>query len=48
MSIILGIDALPGDSFACIVRHAELVKAAEEGRFRRNKHWIGFPVEVIK
>ena len=48
MSIILGINAFHGDSSACIVRDGELVNAAEEERFRRIKHWAGFPSEAIK
>ena len=48
MSIILGINAFHGDSSACIVRDGELVNAAEEERFRRIKHWAGFPSESIK
>ena len=42
--IILGLNAFHGDSAACIVRDGELVAAAEEERFRRVKHWAGFPV----
>lgn len=48
MSTILGINAFHGDSSACIVRSGELVNAAEEERFRRIKHWAGFPSEAIK
>ena len=32
---------------AC-VRDGELVAAAEEERFRRIKHWAGFPSEAIR
>jgi carbamoyltransferase len=41
--IILGINAYHADSAACIVRDGALVAAAEEERFRRVKHWAGFP-----
>ena len=42
-SLILGINAYHADAAACIVRDGELVAAAEEERFRRIKHWAGFP-----
>ena len=46
--IILGINAYHGDSSACIVIDGRLVGAVEEERFRRVKHWAGFPTEAIK
>jgi carbamoyltransferase len=45
--IILGINAFHGDSAAAIVRDGALVAAAEEERFRRIKHWAGFPSQAI-
>jgi carbamoyltransferase len=45
--IILGVNAFHGDSSAAIVRDGVLVAAAEEERFRRIKHWAGFPSEAI-
>jgi len=45
---ILGINAYHGDSAACLVVDGELVAAAEEERFRRIKHWAGFPSEAIR
>jgi carbamoyltransferase len=45
--IILGLNAFHGDSSACLVRDGVLVAAAEEERFRRVKHWAGFPTEAI-
>jgi carbamoyltransferase len=45
--IILGINAYHADSAACIVRDGELIAAAEEERFRRIKHWAGFPSLAI-
>jgi carbamoyltransferase len=45
---ILGINAFHGDSSACLIRDGVLVAAAEEERFRRIKHWAGFPSESIK
>ncbi len=46
--IVLGINAFHGDSAACLVRDGELLAAAEEERFRRIKHWAGFPSEAIR
>ncbi len=46
--IILGINAYHGDSAACLIRDGALVAAAEEERFRRIKHWAGFPSEAIR
>lgn len=45
--IILGINAYHGDAAACLVRDGELIAAGEEERFRRIKHWAGFPSEAI-
>jgi len=45
---ILGINAYHGDSSACLVKDGELIAAAEEERFRRIKHWAGFPLESIQ
>ena len=45
--IILGLNAYHGDSSACLIRDGVLVAAAEEERFRRFKHWAGFPSESI-
>ena len=46
--IILGINAYHADSSACILRNGELLAAVEEERFKRIKHWAGFPTESIK
>lgn len=46
--VILGINAYHGDSSACLVLDGRLVAAAEEERFRRIKHWAGFPSEAIR
>ncbi len=45
--IVLGLNAFHGDSAACIVLDGVLVAAAEEERFRRIKHWAGFPSQAI-
>src|SRR4029077_7888696 len=45
--IILGINAFHADSSAALVRDGVLVAAAEEERFRRVKHWAGFPAQSI-
>lgn len=44
---ILGLNVFHGDSSACLVRNGHLIAAAEEERFRRIKHWAGFPSEAI-
>ena len=46
--IILGINAHHADASACIVVDGKLVAAAEEERFRRIKHWAGFPSAAIR
>jgi carbamoyltransferase len=45
--VILGINAYHADSAACVVRGGQLLAAAEEERFRRVKHWAGFPSQAI-
>jgi carbamoyltransferase len=45
---ILGLNAYHGDAAACLVADGVLVAAAEEERFRRVKHWAGFPSEAIR
>ena len=45
--IILGLNAFHADSAACIVQDGKLVAAAEEERFRRVKHWAGFPSQAM-
>ena len=48
VTFVLGINAYHGDASACVVRDGALVAAAEEERFRRIKHWAGFPSEAIR
>ncbi|NOY17040.1 MAG: carbamoyltransferase, partial [Gammaproteobacteria bacterium] len=45
--MILGLNAYHGDSAAALVIDGKLIAAAEEERFRRKKHWAGFPSESI-
>jgi len=45
---VLGINAYHGDASACLLRDGVLVAAAEEERFRRIKHWAGFPTEAVR
>ena len=45
---IVGINAYHGDAAAVLVRDGVLVAAVEEERFRRIKHWAGFPSEAIR
>jgi carbamoyltransferase len=46
--IILGINAYHADSSAAIFVDGKLIVAAEEERFKRIKHWAGFPEEAVK
>jgi carbamoyltransferase len=46
--LVIGFNAYHGDASACLVRDGEIVAAAEEERFRRIKHWAGFPSEAIR
>ncbi len=46
--IIIGLNAFHGDASAALLRDGQLVAAAEEERFRRVKHWVGFPSEAIR
>ena len=45
---ILGINAYHGDSSACLLKDGVVLCASEEEKFRRIKHWAGFPTEAIK
>ncbi|HEY4155350.1 MAG TPA: carbamoyltransferase C-terminal domain-containing protein [Puia sp.] len=45
---ILGINAYHADSSAAIFKDGELVAATEEERFRRVKHWAGFPSQAVE
>src|SRR5215467_3189856 len=45
--IVLGINAFHCDSAAALVVDGRLIAAAEEERFRRVKHWAGFPSMAI-
>ena len=45
---IIGLNIFHGDSSACLLKDGVLIAAAEEERFRRIKHWAGFPSESIK
>src|SRR5581483_12452800 len=46
--LIFGINAYHGDVSAALVRDGVLVAAVEEERFRRVKHWAGFPAESLR
>ena len=47
MTVILGLNAYHADSAASIFVDGRLIAAAEEERFRRIKHWAGFPSLAI-
>jgi len=46
--IIIGINAFHADSSAAIFVNGQLVAAIEEERFKRIKHWAGFPQLAIE
>ncbi len=48
MTYVLGINGYHGDSAACLVADGRVIAAVEEERFRRIKHWAGFPSESIR
>jgi len=48
VTIVLGLNAYHGDASACLLRNGKLLAAAEEERFRRVKHWAGFPTEAAR
>ena len=45
---IIGLNAFHGDSSACLFQNGKMIAAVEEERFRRIKHWAGFPSESIQ
>lgn len=45
---IIGLNAFHGDSSACLFQNGKMVAAVEEERFRRIKHWAGFPSASIQ
>ncbi len=47
MTLILGLNAFHADSAAVLVCDGSVIAAAEEERFKRIKHWAGFPSEAI-
>ena len=46
--IIVGINAYHADSSAAIFVDGKMIAAIEEERFKRIKHWAGFPAEAIE
>lgn len=45
---ILGINAYHADSSAAIFKDGQMIAATEEERFRRLKHWAGFPSMAVE
>lgn len=45
--LILGLNAFHGDASAALIMDGRLIAAAEEERFRREKHWAGFPAQAV-
>ena len=48
MTSILGISAFYHDSAAALIVDGQIVAAAQEERFTRNKHDAGFPEQAIR
>jgi carbamoyltransferase len=48
MMLVLGINAYHGDVAAALLGSGQPVAALEEERFRRIKHWAGFPRDSIR
>ncbi|MBI96516.1 carbamoyltransferase [bacterium] len=47
MTLILGLNAFHADSSAALIRDGNIIAAVEEERFKRVKHYAGFPVKSI-
>jgi len=47
MSVILGISAFYHDSAAALIINGEIIAAAQEERFTRNKHDPSYPIRAI-
>ena len=47
MTLVLGLNAFHADAAAALIRDGEILGAVEEERFRRIKHWAGFPSQAI-
>jgi carbamoyltransferase len=45
---ILGLNAYHADSSAAIFKDGQMIAATEEERFRRLKHWAGFPSKAVE
>jgi carbamoyltransferase len=46
--VVIGVNAFHADSAAALVINGQLICAVEEERFRRVKHWAGFPSMAIE
>ncbi len=46
--IIVGINAYHADASAAVFVDGKMIAAIEEERFKRVKHWAGFPAEAIR
>ncbi len=45
---ILGTNAYHADSSAAVFKDGKMIAATEEERFRRQKHWAGFPSMAVQ
>jgi carbamoyltransferase len=46
-TLVVGLNAYHGDVSAAVLRNGRLIAAVEEERFRRIKHYAGFPREAL-
>src|SRR5215213_185116 len=45
---VMGLNAFHADGSAVLLKDGELLMAVEEERFRRIKHWAGFPAQALQ
>ena len=45
--IILGLNLFHADSSACLIKDGKIIYSLEEERFKRIKHYSGFPEDAI-
>ena len=45
---ILGLNLFHADSSACLIKDGKILYSLEEERFKRIKHYSGFPIESVE
>ena len=46
--LILGLNSFHADSSASLIKDGKIIYSLEEERFKRIKHYSGFPIEAIE